>query len=66
MEEAKRIKLIIYTSLNISQDFQEHCIEIFKSNSPIFFDPEELQLFEYYLISDVEKHRNILLDHMKS
>jgi len=44
------------------QDFHEHCIEIFKSNSPKFFDPEELQLFEYYLVNDVEKHYYVVFD----
>jgi GNAT superfamily N-acetyltransferase len=41
--------IIKYTSV-----FRERCIEIFKSNLPKFFAPEELQLFADFLDHDIE------------
>ncbi|MEN5193334.1 GNAT family N-acetyltransferase [Sphingobacterium faecium] len=51
--------------INYTAFYREKCIEIFKSNLPIFFDQQELRLFEnfldhhtpenYYLIKEGEQ-----------
>jgi GNAT superfamily N-acetyltransferase len=38
------------------------CIEIFKSNLPKFFAPEELQLFEDFLDHDIEDNYYVVKD----
>lgn len=42
--------------------FRERCIEIFKSNLPKFFAPEELQLFEAFLDHHTEDHYYVIED----
>lgn len=42
--------------------FREKCIEIFKSNLPKFFAPDELQLFEAFLDHDIEDNYYIVKD----
>lgn len=42
--------------------FRERCIEIFKSNLPKFFAPEELQLFEDFLDHHTEDNYYVVND----
>ncbi|AZA99384.1 N-acetyltransferase [Chryseobacterium joostei] len=45
------MKIIQYTKI-----FRKDCIEIFNSNVPKFFSPEELPLFESFLDDDTEEN----------
>ncbi|MEN5232809.1 GNAT family N-acetyltransferase [Sphingobacterium faecium] len=45
--------------INYTAFYKEKCIEIFKSNLPIFFDQQELPLFENFL--DHHTHENYYL-----
>lgn len=42
--------------------FRERCIEIFKSNLPKFFAPEELQFFEAFLDGDIKDNYFVVKD----
>lgn len=48
--------------IKYTPDLKEHCIEIFKSNMPKFFDPQELQLFEHFLIHDSEEYYYVVFE----
>ncbi|WP_083572309.1 GNAT family N-acetyltransferase [Flavobacterium johnsoniae] len=49
--------IVKYTPL-----FKENCIEIFKSNLPKFFAPEELELFKSFLDQDTEDHYYVIME----
>lgn len=42
------------TILKYTPDFKQKCIDVFESNVPKFFAPEELQLFIDFLDHDIE------------
>ncbi len=49
-----QITLLMMKILKYSPEFKEKCIELFESNTPKFFEVEELPLFIDFLENDIE------------
>jgi len=47
--------------LKYSSIYREKCIEIFKSNLPTFFAPDELEIFENFLDYNTKYHYFVLI-----